>query len=92
MEILGFLYGGKSRSCKLSQKKVEKYMSRIKAVLNSRHVRGKNLEILVGNLTYAAWVSPFGRPFLSVLSSKISPSTRNTDILVTAAMENALLI
>ena len=50
------------------------------------------MEKVVGNLTYAAWVSPFGRPFLSVLSSKINPLMRNTAILVTAAMRNALSI
>ena len=92
MEILGFWYDVKNSFCKLSQKKVTKYIDRINSVLSSKYVGGKNLEKVVGNLTYAAWVSPFGRPFLSVLSSKINPLMRNAAILVTAAMRNALSI
>ena len=92
MEILGFWYDVKNSFCKLSQKKVTKYIGRINSVLSSKYVGGKNLEKVVGNLTYAAWVSPFGRPFLSVLSSKINPLKRSTAILVTVGMRNALLI
>ena len=66
MEILGFVYDAIARSCRLSKEKTKKYITRVNDVLKSPHVRFKNLEKLVGNLTYAAWVSPFGRPFLSV--------------------------
>ena len=54
MEILGFLYNSIDRFCRLSQKKVDKYISRIKNVLESKHLQFKHLEKLVGNLTYAA--------------------------------------
>ena len=70
MEILGFIYDAVARSCRLSPEKTKKYINRIVDVLRSPRVKFKNLEKLVGNLTYAAWVSPFGRPFLSVLSSR----------------------
>ena len=46
---------------------------------------------IVGNLTYAAWVSPFGRPFLSVLSSKIT-SSNESSIFVSNEMKIALII
>ena len=54
MEILGFLYDAVARSCRLSVEKQRKYVKRINDVLQFTHVRGKNLEKLVGNLTYAA--------------------------------------
>ena len=54
MEIIGFQYDSKTSSCRLSQKKITKYITRIDAVLKKEHVSGKNLEKLVGNLTYAA--------------------------------------
>ena len=50
------------------------------------------LEKIVGNLTYAAWVSPFGRPFLSVLSTKIHSNPGKQSLLLTASMKNALII
>ena len=54
MEILGFLYDSIAKSCRLSQKKQEKYINRINVVLNSPAISEKNLEKLVGNLTYSA--------------------------------------
>ena len=77
MEILGFLYDAIAKSCKLSEKKRKKYIARINDVLDSKYIKIKRLEKLVGNLTYAAWVSPFGRPFLSVLSTKITSKMSN---------------
>ena len=92
MEILGFLYDSIHRACRLSEKKVNKYISRIINVLGSSYVQFKHLEKLVGNLTYAAWVSPFGRPFLSVLSTTLATSKGMQRLLVSAAMKNALVI
>ena len=54
MEILGFLYDAVKRRCRLSETKIVKYISRIDDVLGSKYVTRKNLEKLVGNLTYAA--------------------------------------
>ena len=92
MEILGFVYDAIAKSCKLSIEKQEKYINRINDVLQSAYARGKILEKVVDNLTYAAWVSPFSRPFLSVLSTKINPSTRKQSIFISSAMRNALVI
>ena len=92
MEILGFLYDAVNRSCRLSKEKVQKYINRIRNVLKAQYVHYKHLEKLVGNLAYAAWVSPFGRPFLSVLSTALSNSKRKQSLLVSASMKNALII
>ena len=54
MEILGFVYDAIARSCRLSEGKQKKYIKRICNVLKSPKVVFKNLEKLVGNLTYAA--------------------------------------
>lgn len=70
MEVHGFIYDLILRSCRLSKKKQLKYLSRIECILKSPKVQFKCLEKLLGNLTYAAWIAPFGRPFLSVLSEK----------------------
>ena len=89
MEILGFIYDAIARSCRLSEKKRTKYVNRINDVLRSPNVTFKNLEKLVGNLTYAAWVAPFGRPFLSVLSGALKNQKEKKLILVTSSMRNA---
>ena len=54
MEILGFIYDSIKRLCKLSEKKQKKYLARIKDALKSSSIDIKNLEKLVGNLTYSA--------------------------------------
>ena len=54
MEVLGFVYDSILKTCRLSEKKRLKYLSRIDSVLKSSKVRFKVLEKLVGNLTYAA--------------------------------------
>ena len=92
MEVHGFIYDLILRTCRLSKKKQLKYLSRIECILKSPKVQFKCLEKLLGNLTYAAWIAPFGRPFLSVLSEKIKPSKHPTPITVTSSMQNALSI
>ena len=92
MVILGFVYDSISRICRLSEKKVKKYLSRIETVLNSPRVQFKQLEKLVGNLTYTAWIAPFARPFLPPLSEKLYLSKDLFPIALTPAMRNALNI
>ena len=91
MVILGFLYDAIAKLCKLSEEKKDKYITRIENILKSEYIKIKLLEKIVGNLTYAAWVSPFGRPFLSVLSSKIT-SSNESSIFVSNEMKIALII
>ena len=49
-------------------------------------------EKLVGNLTYAAQVAPFGRPFLSALSEQLSNTKHQNFITVSNSVRSALLI
>ena len=51
------------KSCKISY--------RIHEMLSTKYTTSKELERLVGNLVWASYVEPWGRPFLSALSSKI---------------------
>ena len=54
MVILGFLYDAIAKTCKLSEKTQTKYINRIDGILESKYVKIKLLEKIVGNLTYAA--------------------------------------
>ena len=92
MEILGFIYDSNFKACRLSVSKQRKYTIRIDLILCSKVVTFKKLEKLVGNLTYVAWIAPFGRPFLSTLSEKLNPSKDSSIIVVTPSMKNALNI
>ena len=60
MEILGFIYDSILKVCSLSVSKQKKYILRIDQILSSTEVKPKNFEKLVGNLTYATWIAPFG--------------------------------
>ena len=92
MVILGFIYDSILKTCRLSITKQEKYIRRIDSILSATIVSFKTLEKLVGNLTYAAWVAPFGRPFLSTLSEKLHLSKSSSPIIVTPSMKNSLKI
>ena len=70
--ILGLLYCSVTQSCRLGNKKKQKYLSRVDAMMASVGTTSKLLEQLVGNLGFAAWVEPFTRPLLTFLSSHIS--------------------
>ena len=69
--ILGCLYDSTLRRVMTTKKKVEKYVSRIDEALESPSISVRKLMSLHGNLTYAAVVAPFGRPFLAALSGTI---------------------
>ena len=92
MDILGFCYNSIERSCSLSKKKQQKYLNRIDEILNSPFTSFKELEKIVGNLTYAAWIAPFARPFLSTLSEKLHESNSRNPIAVSTPLRTALQI
>ena len=52
--------------------KCVKYTQRLKILLQNKSSSSKDIEKLVGNLVYASWVIPFGRPFISHISYFIS--------------------
>ena len=80
LKILGMMYDAVAKQCSLPQPKIEKYICRINAVLKAASTSSKDFEILVGNLVWASYVEPWGRPFLSAISCHISrgaPSVRH---------------
>ena len=74
MVILGLHYCSQEKVCKLDPAKVAKYSERLRAMLRTGHTTSKDLERVTGNLEFAAWVEPFGRPLLSFISQEITPN------------------
>ena len=68
MEILGIVFNSINRTCYLPDDKVAKYINRLKHLLKNRSATKKELEQIIGNLVFAAWVLPFGRTFISHIS------------------------
>ena len=68
MVILGLHYCSQEKICKLDPAKVVKYSDRLSKMLRAGHATSKDLEQVTGNLEFAAWVDPFGRPLLSFIS------------------------
>ena len=92
MVILGLLYCSVSKVCSLDPKKVIKYSKRIILVLESDRTTSSKLEQLVGNLEFAAWVEPFGRPLLSFISRNISPDAPKRRVYLSSMMSVAMRV
>ena len=54
---------------KSAESKVQKYVKRIDELLTTNGARADTVMSIHGNLTFAANVAPFGRPFLATLSN-----------------------
>ena len=72
--ILSRHYCSQNKICKLDPAKVVKYSDRLSKMVRAGHATSKDLEQVTGNLEFAAWVEPFGRPLLSFISREISPN------------------
>ena len=70
--ILGRLWDTEANVVRTSEKKIEKYTSRISGLLKQKLVTRKDLEQIHGNLNYVAAIEPFGRPFLAPLTAAYS--------------------
>ena len=68
LEIIGHFYNAIKKTCSLSSKKANKYILRLSALRIAKSAVSKDLEKIVGYLGFAAWVIPYGRPFISHLS------------------------
>ena len=90
--VLGLLYCSVTRSCRVGEKKRVKYLSRIDNLLQSAATTSKTLEQIVGNLGYAAWVEPFGRPLLTFLAHLIDPKHPHTQVTISPLVRTALSI
>ena len=88
--ILGLLYCSVSRTFRLGEDKQSKYLARIVAMVVSTSTTSKELEKLTGNLGFAAWVEPFGRPLLSCLYSAIVNKDPSAKVPITHLMRSAL--
>ena len=73
--ILDCLYDSVSRRMKSAPSKVTKYVVRIDRAL-SEEILTEELMSLHGNLSFAANVAPFGKPFLATLSSLLVGCTK----------------
>ena len=88
--ILGLLYCSVSRTCRLGEDKQAKYLARIAAMVASTSTTSRELEKLTGNLGFAAWVEPFGRPLLSCLYSAVVNDDPSANVPITHLMRSAL--
>ena len=88
--VLGLLFCSISKSCRLGKDKRQKYLSRVSALLAGPTTSSKELEQLIGNLGYAAWVEPFCRPLLSCLSLHIVRDKPSARVPLTLLMVIAL--
>lgn len=78
--ILGSLYDSTSKDLRVAPAKVEKYVSRIDEALRGESMAAHKIMSLHGNLSFAATAAPFGRPFLSSLSSLVA-GKKKTDVV-----------
>ena len=90
--ILGLLYCSVTQSCRIGEDKLAKYSSRVALVILRQATTSKALEKIVGNLGYAAWVEPFGRPFLTFLAHHINHDDPKAVLPLTPLMTTALRI
>ena len=88
--ILGLLYCSVSQTCRLGEDKQSKYLARIAAMVASPSTTSKELEKLTGNLGFAAWVEPIGRPLLSCRYSAIVNDDPSAQVPITQLMRSAL--
>ena len=80
--ILGLLYCSETRFCRVGRKKRDKYLARVTDLMMATSTTSKVLEQVVGNLDYAAWVEPFGRPLLSFIARNIVPNKPNSLVTI----------
>ena len=90
--VLGLLFCSVTRSCRVGPDKLTKYLSRINTVIAEPYVLSRMLEQLVGNLGFAAWVEPFCRPLLRLLSHAIVRNNPAARVRVTPSMLAALKV
>ena len=90
--ILGLLYNSRTRVCSLDTAKVAKYSKRIRMIINNGGTTSKGLEKIIGNLAFAAWVEPFGRPLLSFLAAYVIPDKPATFRPLTEMMQVAFRV
>ena len=92
LTILGTLYNALTKMVSLPPKKQQKYCQAINKVLQTGRATSKELEKIVGYLVWASYTEPFGRPFISAISAKITRATPETIIYIIGYIKWALQI
>ena len=92
LTILGTLYNALTQMVSLPPKKQQKYCLAIKSVLKRGRATSKELEKMVGYLVWASYTEPFGRPFISAISSKISRQNPKAVVFIQGYIKWALWI
>ena len=92
MVILGLHYCARSKVCSLDPAKLAKYAARLNAHLAAGSASSKDLEKIVGNLQFAAWVEPFGQPLLSFIALGITPDKPNNVVRFTSLVRVAMRV
>ena len=82
MVILGLHYCSQNKICNLDPAKVVRYSERLRSLLQAGRTTSKELERIVGNLEFAAWVEPFGRPLLTFISREVSPDEPRREVIL----------
>ena len=76
----------------LPPKKQVKYRDTLKLILHHGKATSKELERLVGYLVWASYTEPFGRPFISAISGKITRSNPKENVDIHGYIKWALCI
>lgn len=92
LAILGIMYDAVGKRCNLPVKKQHKYILALLRILIKGSSPSKDLEKIVGYLVYASYVEPFGRPFISAISSKIDRKNTSKIVEVTDYVKMAMEI
>ena len=80
LTILGLHYDALRRHVNLPADKQAKYLGKLRETMQALFVLSKDLEKLVGYLVWASYAEPFGRPFISALSTEIDHGNPRTVI------------
>ena len=92
LTILGTLFDAQKQRVSLPSKKQKKYCRAIRKILNNGQATSKEVEQLVGYLVWASYTEPFGRPFISAISDKISRRAPQEIVYIDGYLKWALFI
>ena len=92
LTILGTMFDAHQKMVSLPPKKQVKYRDTLKLILNRGKATSKELERLVGYLVWASYTEPFGRPFISAISGKITRSNPKENVDIHGYIKWALCI
>ena len=90
--LLGMMSDTINKKVTLPETRQLKLSTKLHDALSHDYISSKTLEKIVGYLVYASYAEPFGRPFISAISSNISRRNPYRRIRVEEELKTALLI